>query len=70
MTVKRYTIELPIESYNKLRQIADDERTSVADVLRKAAGLLVYIRSLKSEPGTHVFVERGSEKKELIIDLI
>ena len=67
---KRYTIELPDETYNRLKHIADEEETTVASQLRKGAQLLLYIRSIKADPGTRLLIERAGKNQELVLDLI
>ena len=66
----RYNLDLPTDTYNKLKEIAAEEETSIANLLRRATGLLIYIRSIRDDPGARLLVERGGETQELVIDLI
>ena len=67
---QRYTLDLPDGMYSSLKLIANDEETTVANLLRKATQLLLYIRSVRDDPGARLLIERGGKSKELVIDLI
>ena len=65
-----YNLSIPTETYRTLKKVAEQEGTSVAELLRKATKLFLFIRSLKLEPGTRLLVERESQTQEIVVDLI
>ena len=66
----RYNLEIPTATYKSLKKIAEQEGTTVADLLRKATKLLLFVRSLKSDPGARLLIERGGEIQEIVVDLL
>jgi hypothetical protein len=65
-----YNLAIPTDTYNNLKNIAIEEGTSVADLLRRATKLLLFVRSIKQDPEARLLVERGGEIQEIILDLI
>jgi hypothetical protein len=66
----RYNLNLRTETYMKLQEIADQENRSVADLLRRATKLLLFIRSIRDDPNARLLVERGGEVQEIVLDFI
>ena len=66
----RYNLELSTENYENLKKIAEQEGTTVADLLRRATKLLLFVLSIKQDPDTRLLVERGGEVQEIVVDLI
>jgi hypothetical protein len=65
-----YNLSMPVRTYNDLKEIAAAEGISVADLLRRATKLLLFVRSIKQDPGARLLVERKGEIQEIVIDLI
>ncbi|MDY7040204.1 MAG: hypothetical protein SVX38_05005 [Chloroflexota bacterium] len=65
-----YNLAIPTETYRKLKQIAEQEGTSIAELLRRATKLLLFVRSIKQDTGVRLLVERGGEIQEIVVDLI
>jgi len=65
-----YNLKIPTETYSKLKQIAAQEGTSIAELLRRATRLLLFIRSIKQDPDARLMVKRGDEIQEIVVDLI
>jgi hypothetical protein len=65
-----YNLSIPTETYTNLKQIAESERTTVADLLRKATKLLLFVRSIKTDPDARLLVERGGEIQQIVLDFI
>ena len=70
MTRTRYNLEIPTETYHNLQRIARREETSVAELLRRATKLLLYVRSIKELPSSRLLVQRGSEVQEIVLDFV
>ena len=67
---KSYNLAMSTQSYNSLKQIATDDDTSVADLLRKSAKLLIYLRSIAKDPNARLLVERNGEIQEIVLDFV
>jgi len=70
MSWTRYNLKIPTETYKKLKKIAEQEKTTVADLLRRATKLLLFVRSITQSPGARLLVERGGEIQGIVVDLI
>jgi hypothetical protein len=66
----RYNLDIPSDTYKNLKKIAEQERTTVADLLRRATKLFLFVRSIKQDPNARLVVEREGEYQEIIVDLI
>ena len=65
-----YNLRIPTETYKSLKRIAEQEGTSIAELLRSAIRWLLFIRTIKMDPTTRLLVQRGEEApKEIIVDL-
>ena len=65
-----YNLSIPEDSYRQLKRIADEEGTSLAELLRKATKLFLYLRSIKQDSNARFLVERGDVIQEIILDLM
>ncbi len=70
MSRTRYNLAIPTDSYNNLQRMAAQEDTSVADLLRRATKLLLFVRSIKDDPTARLLVERDGEMQEIVLDFI
>lgn len=70
MSRTRYNLEIPTTTYRTLKKIAEQEGTTVADLLRRATKLLLFVRSVKDDPGARLLVERAGEIQEIVVDLL
>jgi hypothetical protein len=66
----RYNLELSTENYENLKKIAEQEGTTIADLLRRATKLLLFVLSIKEDPDARLLVERGDEVQEIVAELI
>jgi len=64
-TTKRYTFELPIEIYNELADLADENGTSVVEMLRK----YIKLGLLATKPGTEVLLRIGDRDQPVLLIL-
>lgn len=65
-----YNLSIPSETYRQLKQISQQEGTSIAELLRTATRLLLYVRSINEDPNAHLLIERNGRMRELVLDLI
>ena len=70
MSQTRYNLAIPTETYKKLKTIADQEGTTIADLLRRATKLLLFVRSVKDDPDAGLLVKRGGEIQEIVLDFV
>ena len=54
MSQTRYNLKIPTETYKKLKSIARQEETTIADLLRRATKLLLFVRPIKHDPGVRL----------------
>ena len=66
----RYNLAIPTDSYETLQKISAQEATSVADLLRRATKLLLFVRSIKDDPDARLLIARGDEIQEIVLDFI
>jgi len=66
----RYNLELSTENYENLKKIAEQEGTTIADLLRRATKLLLFVLSIKQDSDARLLVERGGEVQEIVVELI
>ncbi len=64
-TTKRYTFELPIEIYNQLSETADQNGTSLVEMLRK----YIKLGLLATQPGTIVLLRIGESEQPVMLVL-
>jgi hypothetical protein len=69
-TTTSYNLTIRSELYQQLQNIAEQEATTLADLLRRATKLFLVIRSIKKDPDARLLVERGGKIEEIILDLI
>ena len=64
-----YDLSMPTDSYQQLKQIAEQESTSLAELLRRATKWFLFMRSIKQYPKARLLVERRGQIQEVILDL-
>lgn len=64
-STKRYTFELPIEIYNQLSTIAEQNGTSVVEMLRK----YIKLGLLATQPDTVVLLKSGDSEQPVMLVL-
>jgi hypothetical protein len=67
---KRYNLAIPIDTYKSLQKIAEQEGTTIAELLRRAIKWLMFVRTIKLDPDARLLVERGGKTREIIVDLV
>ena len=68
--ITSYDLSMPTDSYRQLKHIAEQERTSLAELLRRAIKPFLLLRSIKHDPQARLLVERGGQIQEIILDLV
>ncbi len=62
-TPKRCTFELPVDLYDSLSHMADQNNTSVVEMLRK----YIKLGLMASEPGTVVLLRKSGQDQPVIL---
>jgi len=65
-----YNLTIPTEIYRSLKKVAAQDGTTVAELLRRATKLYLFVRSISQEPGARLLVEHNGEPQEIVLDLI
>jgi hypothetical protein len=65
-----YNLAIPTETYRNLQKVAEQEGTTLADMLRRAIKWLFFLRTIKMDPEARLLIEQGGKTKEIIIDLV
>ena len=63
---KTFTIRLPDETYEELRELAEERNTTVADLIRKSIRLSMIV--LADNPdGPVLMVKQGDELRQVVL---
>jgi hypothetical protein len=65
-----YNLNIPNRTYRQLKRIAQQEDTTIADLLRRSMQFFLFIHLIKGNPGARLFIERTGEIQEIVTDLI
>jgi len=69
-TKTSYNLAIPTDTYKSLKRIAEQDGTTIAELMRRAIRCLMFLRTIKSDPDARLLVEQGGEIKEIILDLV
>jgi hypothetical protein len=61
--MKRYNLELSVELFDELRQVADRQHTTMVDVVRKFIKLGLAIENI---PDSNLYIREGNSFSRLI----
>ena len=62
--MKRYSLELPVELFDEIRQIAHEQHTTVVDVIRKFIKLGLAI---EKTPDNTLYIREGNSLCRLML---
>lgn len=63
--VKRYNMALPFELYTELREVANQEHTSVVELIRKFIKLGLIVLRIERDPDAKIIIHDSKGKREL-----
>ena len=69
-TKTNYNMAIPSDTYKSLKKIAEQDGTTIAELLRRAIKWFLFVRTVKLDPEARLLVEQGGETREIIIDLL
>lgn len=64
--VKRYNLVLPEDLFDELQAVADQEQTTVVDVIRKFIKLGLLVVQADKSPDSKIIIREGETERELI----
>jgi hypothetical protein len=64
---KRYTVVLPQELFDNVKQLADERQTTVIDLLRRFVKLGLLAAQLESSPDSALILREGDTEKQIIL---
>ncbi len=64
---KRYSLVIPDDLYREVERLANEEQTTVVDLLRRFIKLGLLITRVQQDPTGAVIIREGSRERELII---
>lgn len=65
-----YNLVMPTGTYESLQKIAEQDGTTIAELLRKAIRWFLFVRTIKLDPEARLLIEQDGEIKEIIVDLM
>ncbi len=63
---KRYNLILPMGLYEQLHTLADDERTTVLELLKRFIKIGMAITTLSQSPGARLIIGDGDKERDLV----
>jgi hypothetical protein len=66
MSKKRYQLDLPTDLHEQLQKIANEDGTTVANVIRNYVGFGLAMRKIANRPDTQLLVRDGDTTREIV----
>ena len=64
---KRYNLVLPEEMFNEVKRVADEQQTSMVEVIRKFIKLGLVVFEMQKTAEITLFVKKGGEEQKIIL---
>lgn len=65
--LKRYNLVLPEELYEEIQKLAEEEQTTVVELLRKFIKLGLLAVNIEKNPNAELVIREGGREKQLIL---
>ncbi len=65
-----YRLKIPTHTYQNLKRIAAQERTTIADLLYRTTRLFLFLHPVKQDPHARLLLENAGDIREIVLDLI
>lgn len=69
MNLKRYSLVIADSLFAEVQQTAEEEHTSIVDLLRRYVKLGLHISKIASNPDTHIIIRNGEGDREILFFL-
>jgi hypothetical protein len=67
MNLRKYNLALPEELFTELQTLAQNQHTSIADLLRRFIKLGLIASKIDQAPGSTLLIKQGDEEREIIL---
>jgi len=67
--VKRYSLNLPCDVYDKVKEVADENDTSVMELLKRFIKLGLVAAEVEKDENSELIIRQNGKDKELMIML-
>jgi hypothetical protein len=64
---KRYNLVLPEEMFNEVKRVADEQQTSMVEVIRKFIKLGLMVFEMQETAEITLFVKKRGEEQKIIL---
>jgi len=65
--LKRYSLVIPDELFNGVLKIADEEHTTVVEILRKFIKLGLIAADVAKDPSAKLLIREGEKEREIVL---
>jgi hypothetical protein len=63
---KRYNLVLPSNLYEEVQAVADEQNTSIPDLLKRFIKIGLLVAKLSRSPDTTLIIREGGKERELV----
>lgn len=64
---KRYNLVIPEDLFDKVRQVAEEEQTTVVEIFKRFTKLGLLATEIQKNPDAALIVKEGDQEKQLLI---
>lgn len=65
--VKRYNLVLPMDLFNAVNQLAEEEQTTVVELLRRFIKLGLIAADVARDPNSKLIIREGKQEQEILL---
>ena len=65
--VKRYNLAIPEELFNQVQEVADNQHTTVVEILRKFIKLGLLAVQVGDNPDQSLLIREGDKERQIIL---
>ena len=63
----RYNLSLPDELLEEIRKVAEENHTTVLEVLRKSIKLGLIAYAVQNKPGSALIIKEGERERQIVM---
>lgn len=64
--LKRYSLVIPESIFNEVQRTAEEEHTSIIDLLRRFIKLGLLISKISKDPNSQLIIREGDKEREIL----
>lgn len=65
--VARYNLIMPEKLFEELKKLADEENTSLVDIIRRAIRLGLFVDKVQKDPDAALILRKNGVERQVII---